>query len=206
METILVDIDGVLVSGRPQDGAHLFTDLERDLGIPLARLQSEFFALRWPAIVTGRKPLLPELTEVLATLAPAVSAETLIDYWFRNDSRIDRSVLAAIVALRRQGRRVYLATNQEHMRATYLMKEMGLERHVDGMFYSAAIGYRKPDEEFYRYVAAAVETPPKRTVLIDDTEANVMAARAFGWQAVHWSAGMDLIDQLGLNSLQNQLG
>ena len=206
METILVDIDGVLVSGRPQDGAHLFTDLERDLGIPLDRLPSEFFALRWPAIVTGRKPLLPELTEVLATLAPAVSAETLIDYWFRNDSRIDRSVLAAIVALRRQGRRVYLATNQEHMRATYLMKEMGLERHVDGMFYSAAIGYRKPDEEFYRYVAAAVETPPKRTVLIDDTEANVMAARAFGWQAVHWSAGMDLIDQLGLNSLQNQLG
>ena len=54
MRTIMLDVDGVLVRGRPQDGAHLFTDFESDLGIPLELLQREFFASRWSAIVTGK--------------------------------------------------------------------------------------------------------------------------------------------------------
>lgn len=131
MQTIMMDVDGVLVTGRPKDGAHLFTDIEADLGMTLATLQREFFTTRWQAIVTGKKPLLPELAEVLALVAPNVSAERLIDYWFENDSRIDRAVLADMGKLRAAGHRVYLATNQEHMRATYLMETLGLITLVD---------------------------------------------------------------------------
>ena len=99
MATIMMDVDGVLVTGRPQDGAHLFTDLEKDLGVSLEILQREFFKPRWPDIVTGRKSLLPELAEVLATIAPTVTAERLIDYWLINDSRIDMAVLDAMRSL-----------------------------------------------------------------------------------------------------------
>ncbi|MBN9332537.1 MAG: HAD family phosphatase, partial [Devosia sp.] len=96
MKTILMDVDGVLVSGRPQDGAHLFTDLERDLGIPLPLLQSTFFKPHWPDIVTGKKDLMPELAAVLAEIAPDVPAQALVDYWFRNDSRVQPDVLEAM--------------------------------------------------------------------------------------------------------------
>ncbi len=192
MDIVMMDVDGVLVSGRPQDGAHLFTDIEQDLGMSLAVLQRDFFAPRWPAIVTGKKPLLPELAEVLAGIAPHVSAETLADYWFRNDSRIDTAVLAAIDSLRASGRRVYLATNQEHMRAKYLMEEMGLAAHVDGICYSAAIGHRKPAPEFYAHITELMAAPPAAITLVDDTEENVRAARAFGWNAIHWQPGLDL--------------
>jgi putative hydrolase of the HAD superfamily len=196
MRTIMMDVDGVLVSGRPEDGAHLFTDLERDLGIPLEVLQREFFLPRWPDIVTGRKPLLPELSAVLARIAPAVTAEALLDYWLRNDSRLDQALLAAIGVLRAGGDRVFLATNQEHHRARYLMEEMELAAHVDGIFYSAALGFRKPDRGFFELVQALAGPTGGTLLLVDDTEANVLAARRCGWRAVHWLPGMDLIAEI----------
>lgn len=196
MQTIMMDVDGVLVTGRPRDGAHLFTDLEADLGMSLETLQREFFSPRWPDIVTGKKPLLPELAEVLAIVAPDVSAEALIDYWFENDSRIDRAVLADMAKLRAAGHRVYLATNQEHMRATYLMETLGLARDVDGIFYSAEIGHRKPTPEFYDHVTRSLGEQPSSITLVDDTESNVLAAREKGWAAVHWRPGMSLLPAL----------
>lgn len=197
MRAIMMDVDGVLVSGRPEDGAHLFTDLETDLGIPLELLRQEFFAPRWPAIVTGQKPLLTELADVLARIAPQVSAETLMTYWFRNDSRIDTTVLQAMNELRARGDRVFLATNQEHRRADYLMKDMGLAAHVDGIFYSAALGHRKPSPQFFACATAGAGVPAERIVLVDDTEENVLAAREAGWGAVHWKPGMRVDEALG---------
>ncbi|MCS6757982.1 MAG: hypothetical protein MO852_01870 [Candidatus Devosia euplotis] len=116
----MLDVDGVLVSGWPRDGAHIFTDLEADLGIFLDALRREFFKPRWPAIVTGQRALLPELADVLVSIAPNVSDEALAEYWFRNDSRIDPTALEAVAKIRDSGGRVYLATNQEHMRAATL--------------------------------------------------------------------------------------
>ena len=196
MATIMMDVDGVLVTGRPQDGAHLFTDLEKDLGVSLEILQREFFKPRWPDIVTGRKSLLPELAEVLATIAPTVTAERLIEYWLINDSRIDMAVLDAMRSLRQQGHHVYLATNQEHLRASYLMNDMGLARDVDGIFYSAALGHRKPEPEFYSKITEQLGVKKSEIVLIDDTEPNVHSAREFGWQAVHWAPGMVVVEAL----------
>lgn len=196
MQTIMMDVDGVLVTGRPKDGAHLFTDIEADLGMSLETLQREFFSPRWPAIVTGKKPLLPELAEVLALVAPNVSAEALIDYWFENDSRIDKAVLADMAKLRSAGHRVYLATNQEHMRATYLMETLGLAGQVDGIFYSAAIGHRKPAPEFYDHVSQTLGQAPSEITLVDDTLQNILAAREKGWIAIHWLAGMSLLSAL----------
>ncbi len=196
----MLDVDGVLVCGRPQDGAHWRTDLEKDFGISFDALRSAFFAPRWQAIVTGRKPLVGELTEVLSEIAPGVTVDAFIDYWFVNDSRIDPAVLDAVSDLRDCGHRVYLATNQEHLRANYLMQNMGLQDHVDGIFYSARLGFRKPSPEFYARVTDIVGLPPESILLVDDTEENILAARRHGWGAVHWQSGMSLVGALDLGS------
>lgn len=195
MQTIMMDVDGVLVSGRPKDGADLFKDLEADLGISAPTLQREFFKPRWPDIITGRKALLPELAEFLASIESPVSAQTLTDYWFENDSRLVQPVVEDMIELRSQGLRVYLATNQEHMRATYLMEVMGLSHHVDGIFYSAAIGHRKPSPQFYQHIQDTLGGSPGDITLVDDMEDNVIAAREHGWNAVHWRAHMSLLDE-----------
>ena len=183
----MLDVDGVLVHGRPADGKHLFTDLERDLGISRSLLQAAFFDVYWQEIVVGRDALLPRLRSVLGKIAPGLKAETLIDYWFVNDSRIDADMLRDVDALRAGDMKVFLATNQEHMRARYLMEDMGLGAHVDGIVYSAALGARKPMPEFYRLAGERAGVAGRNIVFVDDVAANVEAAQAAGWNGVVWT-------------------
>ena len=195
-KVLMMDVDGVLVSGRPTDGRHLFAELEADLGLSPDRLRETFFTPFWEAIVTGREGLTERLAPVLAEIAPRVSAERLIAYWFENDSRVDQAVLSAVKRYRERGVPVFLATNQEHMRADYLMQQVGLGAHVDGIIYSAALGHRKPSAEFFDRAAAIAGATPEDIVLVDDTLANVEAARQSSWSAVHWKGDRQLDDAL----------
>lgn len=144
MKVLMVDVDGVLIHGRPTDGLPHFTYLERDLGLRFDLLQQEFFQTHWGDIIIGRAALEPRLAGVLAKIAPHLSAETLIDYWFENDSRLDRNLLEELAGLRQSGITLLLATNQEHRRARYLMEQIGLSAHFDDIIYSAALGHSKP--------------------------------------------------------------
>ena len=196
MKVLMVDIDGVLVHGRPQDGLPLFTFLERDLGLSPELLREEFFKPHWGEIIVGREPLMPRLEKVLSRIAPDVSAEALVDYWFENDSRLDHAFLDALAQYRADGVRIFLATNQEHMRAEYLMEKLGLAAHVDCIFYSAALGHRKPSEEFYAQATRGARVSAADIVFIDDTLENIEGARRFGWQAIHWTGKTSLQDAL----------
>lgn len=194
IRAVLLDVDGVLVTGRPADGLHWSHDLERDLGIAPDLLQQRFFARYWPDIVTGRAGLHETLAPILAEISPSVSSEALLEYWFARDARLEEALLQDIAALRRDGLTVALASNQEHLRARYLSERLGLAGHVDHFHYSAAIGVRKPDSAFYRHIEQALGGPAEALLLIDDTVENVSAARHAGWRAVHWTAPRRLGD------------
>ena len=187
----MVDVDGVLVHGRPADGRPVFAELKADLGLSHERLRAEFFNRYWEAIVAGREPIMPRLASVLAEIAPTVSAEQLADYWMRNDSRMFPGDVAVLDEARAAGLRVYLATNQEHVRAAYLMDDMRLADHVDGIIYSAALGHRKPAPEFYAMATERVDVPADAICFIDDVADNVAAARRAGWRAVQFISGVE---------------
>lgn len=193
----MVDVDGVLVRGRPDDGRPWSDELERDLGLRAEELQRAFFVPHWEDIVLGRAALRDRLTPVLAMIAPHLTPERLIAYWFAQDSRLDGGLLAEVADLRRRGLEVHLATNQEHHRADHLMRVVGLSRHVDDIHYSAAIGCRKPAPDFFREVAGRVRRLPAELILIDDARENVRAARAAGWSAIHWTGDKSLSALLG---------
>lgn len=193
----MLDVDGVVVTGRPRDGKHPFADIEAELGVSAALLQEKFFVAHWPAIIVGQEALEPRLSAVLAEIAPDVTSAALIDYWFRNDARLDEAVLDSVGRLRAAGVKVLLATNQEHRRAAYLMEELGLGRHVDGIAYSAALGHRKPMPDFYVAASALAGAEGTDLVLVDDVLDNVEAAIAAGWRGVHWVGSQRLEDALG---------
>ncbi|MBY5347692.1 HAD-IA family hydrolase [Rhizobium leguminosarum] len=192
MKVLMVDVDGVLIHGRPTDGLPLFTYLERDLGLPIDLLQQEFFQTHWRDIIIGREALEPRLAGVLAKIAPHLSAKTLIDYWFENDSRLDLNLLEELAALRQSGITLLLATNQEHRRARYLMEQIGLKAHFDDIIYSAALGHSKPSPDFFRLATERAGVLPGEIAFIDDLAENIEAARQFGWNAAQWTAGATL--------------
>ena len=164
------------------------------------------FIPRWAAIVTGERDLQPELAEVLSKIAPSVDANALIEYWFENDSRISIDVLDAISTMRGNGAKIFLATNQEHRRANYLMNEMGLSAAVDGIFYSAALGCRKPSSEFYQKATRIAGAPVSEIFFVDDTLDNIEAARAFGWNTLHWTVDSTAHDLLHWWSSTSPMG
>ena len=203
----MVDVDGVLVDGRHSDGLRWDHDLSKDLAIPSDVLVETFFKAEWGDIVVDKKELMPTLAAVLERIAPSVRPEHLVAYWFEMDSRIIQAVLSDIRTARRRGIPVYLATNQEHMRADYLMQKMGLCDEVDGIVYSAEAGHKKPNPEFFAFAERVTEHLPGELLLVDDTLPNVEAARLAGWSAVHWDGTENLsailqrsIDQIGLKA------
>jgi 2-haloacid dehalogenase len=56
-----------------------------------------------------------------------------------------------------------------------------------GVTVSARVGLIKPDPEIYRVHAESFGLAPDRTLFIDDSLANVEAARNCGWHALHYT-------------------
>ena len=193
---LMLDIDGVLVDGRPNDGQHWKTDLQDDLGISPVELSQAFFKVEWQDIVEGRKDLVPTLETTLQAIASPVRAEDLIAYWFEKDSRVVNHVLSDCKAAKTAGIQVYLTTNQEHKRAKYLMETLGLGSAVDGIAYSAQAGFEKPKPEFYLYAQNLTGLRPGDLLLVDDTPANIEGAIEAGWAAVLWDGSEKLSEIL----------
>ena len=196
IKALMVDVDGVLVNGRPEDGKPWQTFLEDDLGLPIDRLHRAFFGPYWEDILVGRARLMDHLIPVLQEIAPHLPPEQFISYWFRKDSCLAVPLLQKLSSIRSAGIRIHLATNQEHMRAAYLMEELGLSKHVDGIYYSAQLGVKKPDQAFFSKVRSYTGFEACELLLIDDSLQNIQAAAKAGWKAVHW------VDESSLNAIQ----
>lgn len=189
-KAIMVDVDGVLITHPDPRGWS--ANLQRDLGISAAQLQSAFFDVHWEDVVHGRAALRERLRPVLAELSPSVTVDDLLDYWFGNDAHINHALLSELGECRSGGFEVHLATVQEHERADYLWNRLDLRRRFDGIHYAAALGAAKPAPAFYRQVELATGLTGDAIFFIDDKLANVAAARACGWAAEVWTGEQTL--------------
>jgi putative hydrolase of the HAD superfamily len=198
LTTLFLDVDGVLINGRPSDGRNWAHDIQKDLGIDPKLLDEHFFSKHWSKIVTGQMGLRDALQESLPKIWPSASVEALLTYWFENDARLDTDLLSQVATVRANGVSVFLATNQEHLRASHLMNELGLSQHVDGMIYSAAVAAKKPEVAFYAACERVAGCAPSEAILVDDTLANIGAARKSGWRALHWTGRETLIDMIAV--------
>jgi FMN phosphatase YigB (HAD superfamily) len=64
-----------------------------------------------------------------------------------------------------------------------------------GVTVSARVRLLKPDEAIYERHTQAFNLDPDATLFIDDSLANVEGARAYGWQAIHYTSA----DQLDID-------
>lgn len=191
-KALMVDVDGVVIVHPHPEGwaAHL----ERDLGLSRTLLQSAFFEPHWQDVILGRARLRDRLAPVLAEIAPGLSVDRLIRYWFENDAHLDHDLLTQLAAVRAGGVELHLATVQEHERARYIWGELALKRHFDGIHYAAELGWAKPAAQFFRAVTARSGFAPDEIFFIDDKQANIDAARAEGWNAALWDGSRLLAD------------
>jgi putative hydrolase of the HAD superfamily len=195
VKALMLDVDGVLIRPRPGGWA---VDLERDLGLSREALAEHFFAIHWDDVVMGRAGLHERLAPVLARIAPHLTSEHLVAYWFGKDAILDDRLLGDLAEVRARGIALHLATVQEHLRADYIWTELGFRERFDAMHYAADLGCGKPDPAFFAKVAGRTGLAPGEMLLIDDRLENVEAARAAGWGGLHWTGERRLGDLLEL--------
>lgn len=209
MQYIFFDVDGVLVHGyhaRPELRVCWDEKLTEDFGIDRKRFTEEFiFGPFIKEVIIGKKDMKAALAAALPDLGCSVAPQEFIDYWLEKDSNVNHPLLEKARALKDSGAaRLFIATNQAHDRAQYLMDKLGFGDVFEDIFHSAHIGATKPDPAFFRHVSDTLRLPADpRPIFFDDTPAVVVAAREFGWDAYEF---ID-VSSLGQSDIvQNILG
>ena len=103
----------------------------------------------------------------------------------------DHSV-ALMLNLVDSGRDVTLLTNWNQDTFSEAEKMYPFLSATRGVTVSGRVGLIKPDPEIFQHHQGAFDLGPEATLFIDDNQNNVDAARAFGWQALHYTDELDL--------------
>jgi putative hydrolase of the HAD superfamily len=185
IKAIMVDVDGVLIVHPDVEGWSVH--LERDLGLSASTLQTEFFEQHWDDVIHGRASLRDRLGPTLKIIAPHLTCDALINYWFSNDAHLNEGLLDELESIRADGILIHMATVQEHERASFLWENLNFRSRFDGIHYAAELGCVKPDIQFYTSIEARTGFAPHELFFIDDKHANVEGARFCGWAASLWT-------------------
>lgn len=194
---IIFDVDGVLVHGyhaRP-DGQSWEEELLLGLGIDPAKFRDEFiYDIFSKKVLIGQTALIDALDRRLPSFGYKGSAMAFANQWVTRNARVNEDLLAEIRRLKASGEvRLYLATNQDHMRAQWLWQTIGLSEIFDDMFYSARARAMKPRDAFFEFAAARIGPQRQVPLFFDDTPKIVQAARAFGWESVLFADNTDVL-------------
>jgi putative hydrolase of the HAD superfamily len=139
----------------------------------------------WGARVTRQLPLDHQ---------PRIDLGSWDDHWYRG-RHLDGELLDELRRIRRGGTRVGMLTNSVREWEPHRAKLLN-DSEFDAIVRSHEIRLAKPDPAIYRYAGALLEAPPEQTLLIDDSDANCLAAAARGWQTIHHTQTSDTISIL----------
>lgn len=204
---VLFDVDGVLVHGyhtRPELQRRWDERMLEDLGVdPQSFKQKFIFDVFVKKVIVGEMALVDALDFVLPQLGYKGATQGFVSYWLERDSQLNSDLIDVARRLKQSGAGVYIATNQEHLRAQYLWQTMRLGDVFADMFYAARLGVTKPNPRFFAEVERRLGPQSEPVLFFDDSPEVVAAARKAGWEAVEY---IDLNDCLGHRWVARQLG
>ncbi|QSE72840.1 HAD family phosphatase, partial [Aeromonas media] len=96
----------------------------------------------------------------------------------------DPAMVALIEALHRAGHPLYALSNMGHASIDWLEQHQEFWRFFRGKVVSARVRMLKPEPDIYRYLLVSFDLKAGECLFIDDSPANVAAARALGLQGM----------------------
>jgi 2-haloacid dehalogenase len=193
-QAIVFDIGGVLLDWNPR---YLYRRLFDGDDAAMERFLADVCTMEWHHAHDLGVP--PERTCTELAHAHPDQAE-LIWAWSRRSEEMIAGPIEGTVKLLAElkdaGVPLYALTNME--RETYPLRRERYEflRWFDGTVVSAFEGVAKPDAAIFELLLGRYDLDPETTVLIDDSPANVRAARSVGMQALEFESPERLRDWL----------
>ncbi|WP_436776597.1 HAD-IA family hydrolase [Yinghuangia sp. YIM S09857] len=188
-EAVLCDIDGVLRHWPATDA------LEQAHELPPGALPAAAFApARLLPAITGEITDEQWRAAVARDLADACGskerAHAAVVAWTETLPAVDHDVVTWLKRMRKVAS-VALVSNGTTRLERDLVRQ-GLADLADTIINTARIGVAKPDTRVFHIAAERVGTPVQLCLFIDDTAANVEAAREAGMTAIHYHRFEDL--------------
>ena len=190
MTVVLFDGDGVLIEPR-----RFARYLEREHNLT-GEVTRAFYGGVYGKCVVGQADLKEVLPPFLSEWGWKHTLDDFLQRWFEEDSVVDQRLIAYIQTLRSRGIRCSLATNQEYYRGEYMRKQMRFGDLFDDLFFSAAIGFKKPEQGFYAHVTQALKSTGEKILFWDDEQVNVEGARAYGWRSERYVRFEEFLSRL----------
>lgn len=107
-------------------------------------------------------------------------------------SGLNTQLLELCAAWRRDGERIFGASNMTALHNQEFGRQPGISDAFDAIYCSGVLGVAKPDPVFYTAVAQKIGAMPQDLLFFDDSGVNVEAAAACGWQAHVFTDARDL--------------
>lgn len=103
----------------------------------------------------------------------------------------DAATVALMRRLKRAGHRLFYLSNMPAPYADHLERAHDFFDLFENGVFSARVNKMKPDAAIFHEAARRFGAAPAELLFIDDVPHNVDAARALGWQALHYRGAAD---------------
>lgn len=178
--TVIFDLGGVLL--RTEDRGPR-TRLAERLGMTYQDLEGQVYGSR--EAMRGEISAEVHKQAVLAQLGLPEDALAEFGKEFWGGDRMDHKLVDFLRDLRGHYTTVLLSNAWDDLRPL-LTGVWKISDAFDHIFISAEMGLAKPDPRIYQAVVGELEKDPAEMVFVDDFIENVAAARAQGWNAIHF--------------------
>ena len=108
----------------------------------------------------------------------------------------DLDVVALVRRVEAAGHRLYCLSNMPTISMEHLERTYDFWALFSGKVISSRIGHCKPEPAIYEHLLATYELDPADTIFIDDVEANVVAAAAFGIRTIRFDSVVQCEEEL----------
>lgn len=190
IKAIVFDVDGVLINSKNDKGEYLWQEnIQAKLGIDdkcLAAIYSE----NWNLVMKGRLGMQQHVAHVFSELSVDLSVDSFIDYWLKNDLKINEDTITLVRQLKTY--KCYLGTNQDFLRAEVIWNKFGQD--FNGFFPSCHIGAIKPEVNFFKHIEHALNLASFEIAFIDDSKVNIETATGLGWICHHYKTVKEVKD------------
>ncbi len=181
---VVFDLGGVLIDWNPR---HLYRSLFDD-EVEMERFLAEVTTQAWNHEQDRGRPFAQAIAEL--TRDHPEQAQLIEAYWDRWPEMLGEpfhETVKILAALRASGVRLLALTNWSAETFPVAMPRYPFLDWFEAVIVSGEVELVKPDPAIFRLLVDRHGLEPSRTVLIDDTIANVQAAAALGFRAIRFT-------------------
>jgi 2-haloacid dehalogenase len=191
---VVFDLGGVLIDWDPR---HLYRSLFGGDEAAMEAFLAEVTTPDWNSQQDAGRPW-AEAIEELAREHPE-RRELISAFWLRWTETLGEAIeptVEILGELRRAGVRLFALSNWSAETFPLAKPRYPFLDWFEGIVISGELGLVKPDARIFQHLLARYGLDPAATVFIDDSEANVQAARELGMTAIRFEDAHELRREL----------